>query len=83
MRVRHLFLALCVLELMLPNAAFWPWLASNGLAPRRFRSDLFANGVSCFLGFDVLFAALALILFIELEGWRLRLRRHWVPIAAT
>jgi hypothetical protein len=82
-RSRHLFLGLCILGLSLPNAAFWPWLATHGFAPRRFIADLFANGVSSFFGLDVLLSAVALILFVELEGRRLGLRRRWLAIAAT
>jgi hypothetical protein len=83
MRTRHLFLALCLVGLTLPNAAFWPWLGAHGFAPRQFISDLFANGVSSFFGLDVVVAALALIIFVELEGRRLGIRRRWLPIAAT
>ena len=83
MRARYLFLALCFVGLMLPNAAFWPWLATHGLAPRQFVADLFANGVSAFFGLDVVLSALVLILFVELEGRRLGLRRRWLAIAAT
>jgi hypothetical protein len=83
MRARHVFFALCVLGLTLPNAAFWPWLTVNGLAPRRFVGDLFANGVSSFFGLDVVLSALAVILFVELEGRRLGLRHRWLAIAAT
>lgn len=83
MRSRYLFLGLCVAGLTLPNAAFWPWLATHGFAPRQFLADLFANGVSSFFGLDVLLSALALILFVELEGRRLGLRQRWLPIAAT
>ncbi len=83
MRARYLFLVLCIVGLAFPNAAFWPWLATNGFAPRQFLGDLFANGVSSFFGLDVIFSALAVILFVELEGRRLGLRRRWMPIAAT
>ena len=83
MRTRSLYLGLCVLGLTLPNASFWPWLARHGFAPRRFIDDLFANGVSSFFGLDVILSALALILFVEIEGRRLGLRRRWMPIAAA
>jgi len=83
MRARHLFLTLCVVGLVIPNAVFWPWLVAHGFAPRQFLADLLANGVSRFFGLDVVFAALALITFVELEGRRLGLRRRWLPIAAT
>jgi len=75
MRARYFFLGLCILGLALPNAAFWPWLAAHGFAPRQFMADVFANGVSTFFGLDVVFSALAVILFVELEGRRLRLPR--------
>ena len=82
MRARHFYLMLCVLGLALPNAAFWPWLATHGIAPGRFVTDLFANGVSAFFGLDVVLSACVLVLFVETEGRRLGLRRRWLPIAA-
>jgi hypothetical protein len=83
MRSRHLYLGLCALGTILPAAAFLPWLRLHGVAPGRFVSDLFANGVSAFFGLDVLISALTLFLFVELEGRRLGLRRRWAPIVAT
>ena len=83
MRPRHLYLILCVLGAALPNAAFWPWLTTHGLAPRRFLADLFANGVSTFFGLDVLLSALVVTVFVLFEGRRLPLRHRWLPIAAT
>ena len=83
MRLRHVFLVLCLLGLVLPNAVFWPWFVAHGLAPRQFVTDLFANGVSSFFGLDVILAALAVVLFIEVEGRRLALPFRWVSIAAT
>jgi hypothetical protein len=83
MRARHLYATLCVIGLALPNAAFWPWLTTHGIAPRRFLADLLANGVSTFFGLDVVLSACVLILFVETEGRRLGLRRRWAPIAAA
>lgn len=83
MRARHLYLILCILGAALPNAAFWPWLTTHGIAPRQFLDDLFANGVSSFFGLDVLLSAFAVMLFVVFEGRRLALRHRWLPIAAT
>jgi hypothetical protein len=62
---------------------FWGWLAANGPNPQRFVSDLFANGVSAFFGLDVVLSAVALGVFVLVEGGRLGLRRRWAPILAT
>ena len=83
MSIRHLYLGLSVLGLCVPNSAFLPWLFAHGVDPGLFVRDLFANGVSAFFGLDVILSALALILFVVIEGARLHLRRHWVPIVAT
>jgi len=83
MRARYVFLGLCLMGLVIPNAGFLPWLATHGLAPRQCLADLFANGVSSFFGLDVILSALVLVVFVELEGRRLRLRHRWMAIAAT
>jgi hypothetical protein len=83
MNARRFYLGLCLLGLLIPNSAFWPWLASHGANPQRFVQDLFASGVSAFFGLDVVLAAVALSGFVLLEGARLRLRHRWLPIVAT
>ena len=83
MTIRHFYLGLCLLGLLIPNAAFWPWLLAHGLDPQLFVRDLFANGVSAFFGLDVVLSALALTGFVVVEGRRLGLARRWLPIAAA
>lgn len=83
MRIRHFYLGLCVLGLAVPNAAFWPWLAAHGFAPRQFISDLFSNGISTFFGLDVLLTALVLLVFVVSEGRRLGMRHRWISVAAA
>jgi hypothetical protein len=83
MTLKRFYLGLCLLGLLIPNAAFWPWLISHGLNPPAFLRDLFANGVSTFFGLDVVLSALALSGFVLVEGRRIGLPRRWVPIVAT
>ena len=83
MSTRRLYAGLCILGLCIPNSAFLPWLLAHGASPGLFVRDLFANGVSSFFGLDVILSALALSLFVLIEGARLQLRQRWVPIAAT
>jgi hypothetical protein len=83
MNARRFYLGLSLLGLLVPNSAFWSWLLAHGFDPQRFLQDLFANGVSAFFGLDVVLSAVALTGFVVIEGSRLRLRRRWIPIAAT
>ena len=82
MKMRHFYLALSAVGVLIPNAPFYPWLAQHGLDGRRFVTDLFANGVSSFFGLDVVITALVVCGFVIVEGRRLGLRRIWMPIAA-
>jgi hypothetical protein len=83
MKLRHLYLVLCAAGLLVPNSLFAPWVVAHGLNPLQFMHDLFANGVSAFFGMDVVLSALALIIFVLIEGARLGLARRWMPIVAT
>lgn len=83
MKARHFYLGCAVLGVVIPNAAFWPWLLSHGIDPRRFLSDLFANGVSAFFGLDVIVSAVVVIGFVFIEARRLGLSRYWIAIVAT
>ena len=83
MKARHFYILLCILGLLIPNSAFFPWMLMHGIDPRLFLQHLFANGVSAFFGLDVVLSAVALSGFVLVEGRRLGLERRWVPIAAT
>jgi hypothetical protein len=83
MNTRFFYLGLALLGLVIPNAAFWPWLLAHGFDPQLFLRDLFANGVSVFFGLDVVLSALALSGFVLVEGKRIGLHHRWIPIVAT
>jgi len=83
MKARHLYLALAVAGLLLPSWQFLPWLLAHGLDLSLFVHELFANRISGFFGFDVLVSVVVLLVFVIIEGRRLRMRALWLPIAAT
>jgi hypothetical protein len=78
-----LYLALAVIGTVAPYAKFIPWLIENGLNARLFVAELFSTRIGGFFGVDVLVSAVTLIVFIRREGARRKLRRLWLPIAAT
>jgi hypothetical protein len=82
MKVRHLYLFLCVLGLVLPYWQFVPWVMENGLKMPLFFHQLFANRISGFFAMDVLVSAIVLVVFVSVEGRRLHMRSRWLPIVA-
>jgi hypothetical protein len=82
MKIRHVYLLLCILGLLLPYWQFVPWIAEHGFPLRLFIHDLFANRIGGFFAMDVLVSAVALCVFVSAEGRRLRVRHRWLPILA-
>ncbi|HJQ32815.1 MAG TPA: DUF2834 domain-containing protein [Pyrinomonadaceae bacterium] len=82
MRLKTVYLVLCVLGVVLPYWQLAPWLAAHGLdVPLLFR-QLFENRVGAFFGVDVFVSAAALLVFVAGDGARLRLRALWLPVVA-
>ena len=83
MKLKSVYLVLCVLGAALPLWELAPWLAANGLdVPLLFR-QLFADRVGAFFGMDVIVSAVVLAVFVASEGARVRVRRRWLAIVAT
>ena len=84
MKLRHLYLLLAVIGLVLPYSQFVPWIAEHhALNVQLFVRDLFANRISAFFAMDVVVSAIALIVFIRTEGKRLGVRLLWLPIVSV
>ncbi|HEY2138597.1 MAG TPA: DUF2834 domain-containing protein [Chthoniobacterales bacterium] len=83
MRLRHLYLILCVIGTVLPYGNFLPWVFDHGLNVTLLCQELFANRIGAFFAFDVIVSALVLILFITTEGRRMAVPLLWLPIVAT
>jgi hypothetical protein len=83
MKIRHVYLGLCVPGFLLPYVQLIPWLATHGLDLSLFFKELFATRIGAFFGMDVIVSALVLFVFIWLEGRHLALRHLWLPVLAT
>jgi hypothetical protein len=83
MKVRHWYLALCVLGTVLPYTQFLPFVREHGLDPSLFVNLLFANRVSSFFGLDVIITSVVLWVFVFVEGRQSGIKHLWVPVAAN
>lgn len=80
MKAKTVYLVLCFLGALLPYWQFLPWAMQHGLNLPLFARELFVNRISAFFGMDVLVSALVLIVFMRVEGARLKIARRWLPI---
>src|SRR5205085_5806790 len=80
MKLKTVYLILCVLGAVLPLWQFAPWVAANGLdVPLLFR-QLFADRVGAFFGLDVIVSAVVLAVFVGSEGARACVRLRWLAL---
>ena len=83
MKVKTIYLWLCLAGAILPYWQFLPWVLENGLNLRLLLEQLFANRISAFFGLDVLISAVTAIVFFRVESLRLNLGRPWLPLLAV
>lgn len=77
------YLGLAIIGILIPYAAFVPWLLQNGVDIPQFFSDMMANPISIFAWLDVVVAAIALIGFIIHDGQKNQVKWRFIAIVGT
>jgi uncharacterized protein DUF2834 len=62
--LRYVYLALCVVGVLLPYWQFVPWFLQHGFDLPLFLHQLFANRIGGFFGLDVIVASFVLWVFV-------------------
>jgi len=83
MKLKYIYLALCLVGTVLPYSQFVPFLLSHGLDLKLLLDQLFSNYISGFFGMDVIVSSVAMIIWVLTEGPRLGIRYFWLPIAGN
>jgi hypothetical protein len=83
MKLKTIYLSLCVFGLVLPYWQFVPWVTANGLHLPLFFQQLFANRIGGFFGMDVLVSSVVLVVFMRAESSKLGVRGRWWPVLAV
>jgi len=82
MKPKTLYLALCLVGVIVPYWQFLPWVLQHGLNLGLFVHELFANRIGAFFGMDVIVSAVVLVVFSRIEGARVGIRRRWLVVLA-
>jgi hypothetical protein len=83
MRLRYIYIALCVFGLVLPYAEFVLWISQHGFQLGALARELFSTRIGAFFGLDVVLSAIALLVFMFAERRVIAIRPVWLPIVAT
>src|SRR5947209_6235615 len=83
MKLKALYLLLCLLGTILPYWQFVPWvIAHHGISLSLFFQELFSTRIGAFFGMDVFVSAIVLIVFMTVESSRAGIRKRWLPVLA-
>ena len=83
MKIKYVYLALCIIGIVFPYAAFIPWLMANGLNIALLVKQVSASPVAAFGWLDVLISAVALFVFISIDRRKKGVRYWWLTIIGT
>jgi hypothetical protein len=83
MKLKHLYLGLCVLGVVLPYRYMIPFSIEHGFDMLLLFQQPFQHSGSAFFAMDLLVSAVVFLVFVVAEGRRLDIRPIWLPIAAT
>jgi lysylphosphatidylglycerol synthetase-like protein (DUF2156 family) len=79
-RLFYLWVGLALAGAVIPFAIAIPWMQEYGFQPGLFLRQVFVNRASTAFAVDLLFSINVFILFIIVEGLRLRIKRLWLPV---
>ena len=83
MKLKTLYLVLCVVGTVLPYSQLIPFISTNGLDIPLLVDQMFANRIAGFFGLDVIVSSIVLWVFVFNEGRRNGVRHLWAPIVAN
>ena len=83
MKIRHLYLLLCIIGAILPYTQYVPFVFAHGWHLQIFFQQLLANQISTGFTLDLVVAAIVFIIFIFAEGQRIKMRFLWLPLTVT
>ena len=68
MKVKHIYIILCILGTVLPYSQFLPWLLENGLNLPRLFNEIATSRIAAFGWLDVIVSAVVLFVFMWQDG---------------
>ena len=83
MKIKYLYLILCIFGIALPYSQLIPIIFEYGFSMGLIIDQLFINRVSTLFAFDLFVTAIVFIIFALYEGLKLKIKHLWVAIIAT
>ena len=83
MKMKYVYLILCIFGIILPYSQLIPILLENNLSLQSIFDQLFVNRVSTLFAFDLFVTAIVFLLFAFSETKKMKISYLWLVIVAT
>ena len=83
MKIKNIYLVLCLLGIIIPYASFIPWVMENGLNVPLLLNQIASSPVASFGWLDVIVSAVALFVFIYSDSQKRKVQYWWLTIIGT
>ena len=83
MRLRHVYLMLCMVGAIVPYLQLVPWVLQHGLQLELLVRELFSTCIGAFFGLDVVVSAIVLFVFMFAERRAVVIHHVWLAVLAT
>ena len=83
MKIKYVYLLLCIFGFILPYSQIIPLMLEQSLSLNSLIEQLFANRVSTLFALDLFVTATVFVVFTIHEGLKLKIKHLWIPFAAT
>ena len=83
MKVKHIYIILCILGTVLPYSQFLPWLLENGLNLPLLFNEIATSRIAAFGWLDVIVSAVVLFVFMWEDGRSRKIPNLWLPMVGT
>lgn len=83
MKIKNIYLVLCLLGIIIPYASFVPWVVENGLNVPLLVNQIASSHVASFGWLDIIVSAVALFVFIYRDSQKRKVQYWWFAIIGT
>ena len=83
MKIKNIYLILCLLGVIIPYASFIPWVIEDGLNVPLLVNQIASSPVASFGWLDVIISAVALFVVIYSDSQKIKVRYWWLAIIGT
>ena len=83
MKIKYLYILFAIIGLVLPYTHMIPYISENGMDMVSLFKSQFANDATSFFGFDLLIAAIIILIFMYIEAKRMKMKHVWLPFLSV